>query len=321
MPAYAASAPGKIILFGEHAVVYGRPALAAPVTQVQARVSVTANLSGPPGQVWISSRETHLDQALDELPTEHAFHTVIQGVLAATGLTRLPAVRIQITSTIPIAAGLGSGAAVSVAMARALAAFLGRSLSGEQVSAIAYETDKKYHGWPSGIDNTVIAYAKPVFYIREKPFETLTVGAPFTILIGNTGISSPTAAAVGDVRKHREANPAEYERIFDAVAEIARQARQAIEGGQVEQLGPLMNQNHALLQEMTVSCPELDHLVNAAQQAGAMGAKLSGGGRGGNMIALVQPEGAAAVEAALRAAGAVNTILSTVTPVSAGHAK
>ena len=315
MPAYAASAPGKIILFGEHAVVYGHPAIAVPVTQVQARVSVMANPSGPQGQVWIISRETRLDKPLNELPAGHAFNAVIQGVIEAAGITRLPAVRLQINSTIPIAAGLGSGAAISVAMARALAAFLGRKLSDEQVSTIAYQADQKYHGTPSGIDNTVITYAKPVYFVRGLPFETLSVGAPFTLVIGNTGIASPTAITVGEVRQRHQADPAAFEQLFDAVGTIARQGRQAIESGQIDQLGPLMDQNHALLQTMTVSCPELDRLVEAARSAGALGAKLCGGGRGGNMIALVPPEKAPGVESALRSAGAVHTI-ATIVPAS-----
>ncbi len=312
MPAFAASAPGKIILFGEHAVVYGRPAIAVPVTQVQARVTVSANPAAPQGQVWLTSRETRLDGPLNALPADHAFQAVVQGVLEATGVARLPAVRIQISSTIPVAAGLGSGAAVAAAMARALAAFLGRRLSDEQVSEIAYQADRKFHGAPSGIDNTVIAYARPICFVKGQPFQFLAVPVPFSLVIAHTGIASPTAAVVSDVRLRREANPPAFDRLFDAIAQVAAQARQAIETGQVTQLGPLMNRNHALLQELTVSCPELDRLVTAATTAGALGAKLSGGGRGGNMIALVEPDRAGAVEAALRAAGAVHTIRTTV---------
>jgi mevalonate kinase len=312
MPAFAASAPAKIILFGEHAVVYDRPAIAVPVTQVQARVTISANPTGPQGQIWITSRETRLDKPLSELPPGHAFAITIQGVLDALKIVRMPAARLQITSTIPVAAGLGSGAAVSVAMARALAAFLGRKISDEQVSAIAYQAEQKYHGTPSGIDNTVITYAKPVFFMRGQPFEFLTAAVPFTLVIGNTGIPSSTAAVVADVRNRREDSMPVFERLFDSAGEISQQARQAVEKGQVERLGALMNENHALLQEIGVSCPELDRLVAAARDAGAAGAKLSGAGRGGNMIALVAPALAPAVEAALRSARAVDTITTTV---------
>jgi mevalonate kinase len=316
MPAFAASAPGKIILFGEHAVVYSRPAIAVPVTQVQAKAVVSADLGAPAGRVWIQASDIRLDRNLSELPADHPFAITLAAVQAATGVERLPALRLKINSTIPIAAGLGSGAAISAAIARALSAFLGRPLSDEQVSAVAYRVDQKYHGTPSGIDNTVIAYAQPVFFVRGQPFERLETCEPFNIVIGNTGISSQTKMVVGAVRSYWQADPQRYEHLFDEIGAIANKARRLIENGPTTGLGPLMNQNHGLLQAIDVSSPALDRLVTAALAAGALGAKLCGGGRGGNMIALVQPQQAEAVTAALRAAGAVNTITTQVGKIS-----
>lgn len=312
MPAFAAYAPGKIILFGEHAVVYGRPAIAVPVNQVRAKASVTANLAGSPGQVHIVASDIGLESSLSDLPADHPLALVITGVTRQLGIEQLPSLRLQITSTIPIAAGLGSGAAVSAAIARALSAFLGHPLADDQVSHIAYQVDQKYHGTPSGIDNTVIAYAQPVFFVRGQPFMRLCTAQPFTVVIGNTGIASSTAQVVGDVRQRWQAEPVKYERIFDEIAAISRQARILIEEGPLNELGPLMTRNHTLLQELDVSSPELDRLAEAALAAGASGAKLCGGGRGGNMIALANAETAPAVAEALRAAGAVNTIITTV---------
>jgi mevalonate kinase len=140
----------------------------------------------------------------------------------------------------------------------------------------------------------------------------LTTGQPFTIVIGNTGVASPTKSVVGDVRQHWQAAPQQYERLFDAIGTIVQQARVLIEHGPVEDLGPLMDRNQALLQELDVSSPAIDRLISAARSAGALGAKLVGGGRGGNMIALVQPEQAESTASALRAAGAVNTIITQV---------
>ena len=133
-------------------------------------------------------------------------------------------------------------------------------------------------------------------------------------MIGNTGISAPTKEAVGDVRKLWEADKVCWEKLFDKVGAIVKKAKEKIESGEWELIGDLMNQNHALLQEMTVSSPELDRLVNAARKAGALGAKLSGGGRGGNMIALVKPEIAEAVSRSLKEAGAKTTIATTINP-------
>jgi mevalonate kinase len=304
------SAPGKIILFGEHAVVYGRPALAVPVTQVHADVKVAA--SDRPG-IWIDAPDIHLHSDLNSLPSEHPIASVIHNFLFLSRLSPFPNLNIHISSSIPVASGLGSGAAVTVALVRALSSHLKFPMTDEQVNAFAYEIEKLHHGTPSGIDNTVVTYAKPVYFIKGQPIETFTVGRPFTIVIGDTGISAPTKESVGDVRKLWEADKAKWEGIFDEVGEIAKMARDAIERGNTKELGILMNKNHALLQKMTVSSPELDNLVSAARKAGALGAKLSGGGRGGNMIALVDTDRAESVARSLMEAGARNTIITRIT--------
>ena len=228
------------------------------------------------------------------------------------GVERMPACTIKVTATIPVASGLGSGAAVSVAVIRALAGFLGNPLPADEVSALAYEIEKIHHGTPSGIDNTVVTYALPVYFVRGKPIETFPVPRPFTIVIGDTGHPAPTRESVGDVRVAWQADPKTYERLFAAVGSIAKTARQAIENGHPQWLGPLMDENHELLREMGVSSPGLDRLVCTAKEAGALGAKLSGGGRGGNMIALVETGQAESVAQALEMAGAVRTISTEI---------
>jgi len=313
MPAFTASAPGKIILFGEHAVVYGRPAIAVPVTQVRARAVVKANPRGRSGELRIQAAEIDLDAPLDSLSKQHPLRRTVQETLNALSVSIAPACMLRISSTIPIASGLGSGAAVSIAVVRAFSAFLGYPLPDERVSAIAYEIEKLYHGTPSGIDNTVITYARPVFFVRGQPIERIKIGAPFTIVIGDTGIPSPTAAAVGDLRQAWQASPRHYERLFDAVGHLTLAARRAIEAGRTRELGPLMDENQTLLAEMDVSSPQLEDLMRAARAAGALGAKLSGGGRGGNMIALAPEAGSAEkISLALQDAGAVHTLVTTV---------
>jgi mevalonate kinase len=188
-----------------------------------------------------------------------------------------------------------------------------KDLSDEQVSALAFETEKLYHGTPSGIDNAVITYAKPVYFVKGQPIELLHVKKPFSIVIGDTGIPASTKESVRDVRMQQHKRTDRYETLFAAIGSIANTARQLIESGMPESFGPLMDENHALLRSMKVSSPELDHLVEAAREAGALGAKMSGGGRGGNMIALVPAGKAGAVARALREAGATNTIITKIT--------
>lgn len=306
-----ASAPGKIILFGEHAVVYGRPALAVPVTEVQAQAQVS---DAPRPGIWIEAETVGLNAEVNALPSDHPLAAVVHNLLFSLGVSPFPALEIKITSTIPVASGLGSGAAVTVALTRALAAHLGRPLDEEQVNAFAYEIEKLHHGTPSGIDNTVITYAQPVYFRKGRAIERLTAARPFTLVIGDTGIPAPTRASVADVRRLWEADRERWEAVFDRVGLIAVEARSMIEIGEIEALGGSMDRNHALLQEMTVSSPELDALVKAAREAGALGAKMSGGGRGGNMLALAPAGEAGAVSEALLAAGARRVLVSTVSP-------
>ncbi len=304
-----ASAPGKIILFGEHAVVYGRPALAVPVTQVHADVEVLDSFR--PG-VWINAPIIDLHAELASLPSDHPIASVILKLIQLFGISQTPGLEINISSTIPVASGLGSGAAVSVALIRSLSSFFFHSLSDDEINIIAYEIEKLHHGTPSGIDNTVITYNVPVYFIKGQPIETFKTGKPFTIVIGDTGIPALTKESVGDVRRLWLKDTHYFENIFDEIAQISLIARRSIENGQPELLGELMDRNHALLQKLTVSSPELDKLVITAREAGAFGAKLSGGGRGGNMIALTEQAGAESVAGALISAGAKRTIITKV---------
>jgi mevalonate kinase len=312
MPAITATAPAKIILFGEHAVVYGRPAIAVPVVEVKARAVVKPEPRLAPGSIQIQAPALELDAPLQELPSDHPLGMAVRLVLERLGIPRPPALTLRVTSTIPMAAGMGSGAAVSVAVLRALSGFLGKPLPNEQVCELAYQVEILHHGTPSGIDNTTITYARPVYFIKGQPIQTLRVAQPFTIVIGDTGVPSPTGDSVRNVRTAWQVEPGQYEALFDAIGSLTGEARQAIESGNPAALGPLMDENQHLLEEMGVSSPELERLLAAARSAGAAGTKLSGGGRGGNMIALVDRVSAISLQQALKEAGAVYTLVTEV---------
>lgn len=303
-----ATAPGKIILFGEHAVVYGQPALAVPITEVRATATVEP---AKPGRGTIIYA---LDQGLEfslKASQESALALAARLVLEILR-TPEPDAHITVQSTIPFASGLGSGAAVSAALARSLAEYLNHPISDTELSALVYEVEKVHHGTPSGIDNTVICYNKPVYFIRDKTIEIFDAPIPFHLLIADTGVPSPTRLTVASVRAAWELNKPQYEAYFQKIGCIAKNARAAIEAGDIKSLGPLMNENHSLLSVIGVSSPELDTLVESARMGGAWGAKLSGGGGGGNMIAILEPQNAIDVSNALVKAGAVRVIHTVV---------
>lgn len=312
MRTVSASAPGKFILFGEHAVVYGRPAVAAPLASLRATASVGLQTGPLTGSTAIIARNLNKRILVGQAPLDEPLAAIVRSTFALYNQPMLGGLSIVLSSSIPVASGLGSSAAVSTAIVRALALWLGKPLTPAVVSALVYETEKLQHGTPSGIDNAVVAYERPVYFIRDQVSEIFDLNRPVRILIGDTGVASETRGAVAGVRERYEAGSQRYARIFDRIGAIASAARLALEAGELHLLGPLMNENHELLQALEVSSPELDRLVEAARAAGATGAKLSGGGLGGNMIAIAPPETEAAIESALADAGARRVVGTTL---------
>ena len=291
---------GKAILCGEHAVVYGRPAIGVPLMNIYAEAQVREGTGG----VAIVAED--LDQAwmLEELKPDHPLAAIVRSTLRALNEETAANFLLTLHSTIPIARGLGSGTAISTAIVRALASFYGANLSHALVSALVFETEKLYHGNPSGVDNAIIAYEQPMYFVKAQASLRLKVARELHLLVGDTGVASETKVAVGAVRAAWEREPQRHESIFDEIGALVSQARDAIEFGHVEALGPLLNLNQDRLCALGVSTPMLDGLIAAARRSGASGAKLSGAGRGGCMIALVQPHTLQAVETALQQAGA-----------------
>lgn len=310
------SASGKVILFGEHAVVYGRPAIAVPVIQARACATVEdVNLSG---DIHIEAPNLGWHLSLSAAGEEEPLAYIVRNTLAYLGLTDRGNLRVTVHAELPIARGMGSGAAISTAIVRALGAHLGREIPSGAVSDLVFETERLYHGTPSGIDNTVIAFEQPIYFVKGHPPQTFAIPTPLPLIIADTGVASSTKAVVGDVRRRWEREPARFDGLFDAIGCIVRAGRASIEAGDLTATGRLMNENHGWLQELGVSSRELDGLVVAAREAGALGAKLCGAGRGGNMIALISPSGVGRVRSALQAAGAAG-VITTVVPAQVGE--
>jgi mevalonate kinase len=314
MPAISSSAPGKLILCGEHAVVYGQPAIALPINDVKTRCVILAKPSADPSEVLIKDHAFGLDTRLSSLNADHPIRRTVELVLAELKINHLPACEIQIHSTIPHSGGLGSSASMAVALTRALANFLGHPFDDAQVNEIAFEIEKLHHRTPSGIDNTVITYGKPVFYIKDTPIELLEITHPMVLLIADSGIKGSTAKAVDHVRKLWKASPIEFEGYFTEVGGITLNIKRLLTSGEFEKIGALLTRNHQLLKEIGVSLPALDHLVDVANRSGAFGAKLSGGGLGGNVLALVPPDLVDQARNNLLRSGAAHVLVARILP-------
>ena len=294
------TAPGKVILFGEHAVVYGHPAIAVPLSGLRARAWTVPTRDG--AGLVIHARDLGQRLTLSGDP-EHQFSVTAQAVLAHARAPE-PNATVNLESAIPSAAGMGSSAATSAAICRALAAHLGAELSANDVSNIVFQAERVVHGTPSGIDNTVVAHEEPVWFISGKPPRPFRSPNRCFLVLGDTGITASTGELVAGVRKRHDAEPRLYSGYFEAIGALVSDAHDALETGDLERVGELMDANHELLNNIGVGHPKLDELVTITRDAGALGAKLTGKGGGGNIVALAAgPDSQAAVAQALTEAG------------------
>jgi hydroxymethylglutaryl-CoA reductase len=293
---------GKIILLGEHSVVYGRHAIAAPIgLTVRAEVS-----RGPSGQNPVIT-DWDVDGSVHEPISADISHRVAALIAERLGLPT-SGVRVDVFSHLPRASGLGASAAFAVALIRATADCFDIALSDEEVSSLAFECEQIVHGTPSGIDNTVATFGRPILFRKtDAPagheIRDIFTPNPIPIVIGLTGVHSLTAHTVATVRAAWQKNPARYDAIFDQIDALVVDGVDALRRGDTTELGELMNINQGLLNALQVSSPELEQMVAIARRAGALGAKLTGGGGGGAMIALAGPAGTESLRTALRRAG------------------
>jgi len=314
MPAIYATAPAKTILFGEHAVVYHRPAIAVPITTLHAKTIIIANPLGERDDITIIAPQVQSKSHYIELNSGDFFRIGIDVFKKLLNIDYIPSCEITITSNIPVAAGLGSSAAVAVSFIRALYKFLGKRPDLKEVNEISYEMEKVKHQNPSGIDNTVITHQIPIFFIRDQVCEEINIKKPLSLAIANSGIPSLTKETVAMVRSKWESSPDKFNNLFDQIGAITYHAKDMLSSNSPKAIGSLMIQNHELLQQLGVSCNELDKLVYTAIKAGARGAKLCGAGMGGNIVALIDKSVWQTIQAALYQAGAVQVFITTINP-------
>ncbi len=272
---------GKVILFGEHFVVHGVPAIAAALgkkttakVEDSGRFEVVDNRPETPGY-----KEGKKEQADEAIMNVLNFMKV--------DVERTP-IKITFEGDLVAASGVGASAAQCASLARALNQHFNLGLDDEGINKAAYEGEKAYHGTPSGIDNTAATYGGIILFTKGDPpkIERISMARPLEIVEGNTGITSDTKEVIADVVKRREESPEEFERIFKRAGEIAQEAKQALADSDAERIGKLMDENQELLRKIGVSCNELEQLIKIAKDNGATGAKLTGTGRGGLMVSL-----------------------------------
>jgi mevalonate kinase len=270
-----AFAPGKVILLGEHAVVYGQPALAGALS---AGVTVTTRRGD--GRLRVAAWNVDIDRH-DPSPLGQAF----AALAARLGMERLE-VDLDVEFQLPTSAGLGSSAALAVALCRALAKATGKELGTGAILDAAMAAETVFHGKPSGIDAAVAVHGGFGRFTRTAGWKPTHAAQPVPLVVGHTGRQRDTKGRVARVAELANERPGEMQAHFRAIGMLVEQGIAAVLTGELAVLGEAMNENARHLEVLEVSCPEIEKMCTLAREAGALGAKLTGGGGGGCVLAL-----------------------------------
>jgi hydroxymethylglutaryl-CoA reductase len=281
------TASGKVILLGEHAAVYNRHVLALPLES-----AVTATIAETRADINLSIIDWDLKQSVTlENPGQSGIGAVLTLIMSQLGISDRGA-DIHVRSRIPVAMGLGSSAALAVAIIRAFDKLLGLNMGDEAINKLAYKCEKLAHGKPSGIDNNIATYGEPVLYNKSSVTknQSISLSEPLPIVIASSGIRGITKDQVAGVHSRFNKNKVLYTTIFDEIDELSIAGAIALKSCDYDTLGSLMNVCHGFLNALQVSTPELEKMVNIARSNGAIGAKLTGAGGGGSIVALCPGE-------------------------------
>jgi len=282
------SAPGKIILFGEHAVVYGFPAIAVAIG-LRARCSTSTTsknknfISAPD---LFPNEEFYINQNVPS--SMRALEFLVNSIMKEKDFQEN--IEIQITSKIPPSAGLGSSAAVIVSLAASLYSLIENQLNLQRVNDLAFEAEKIIHSNPSGIDNTISTFGGGIRYeggrMEELPIKMDT----FSLIVVNSLIQRNTKDLVNKVKEKYDLNKKKFSSIFEEIKNITLESEKELAKGNIENIGSLMTKNHELLKEIGVSHPKLEVIVEKLNKYGSIGSKLTGAGGGGCIISLFEDQ-------------------------------
>jgi len=277
----------KVILFGEHYVVYGLPGI---VAALDSYTTAKVEPSEPGNGLTVIDNRPAADGYKEKKKgeQERALDLIMNFMKIDTEATPL---KITLEGNLKCVGGRGASAALATSIARALSGHFNLNLNDDQINEISYEGEKGSAGTPSGIDNTAATYGGLLIFKKNleggpNDIETLKIKEPIEIVLANTGITQDTKEVVADIKSKREEDPEKFGRIFSDYEKIFQEAQTALKNFDLNKLGSLMDKNQELLKESTLSCPELDQVIQIAKENGALGAKLTGTGRGGSMVAL-----------------------------------
>lgn len=272
----------------KHFVVYGLPAIASALGS-----TTTAEVKVVNGNGWIVDDQRLATPGYKKKKfkeAEQSIKNVIEHLKVDTQNQKL---EIRFAGDLIAASGVGASAAQCTSLSRALNTTFNLNLNEKEINEAAYEGEKAYHGTPSGIDNTASTYGGLIWFVKnlsggENTMDLLQSPKKMPLVIINSGLTASTTEVVADVRRLKESSPEKFKKIFNKYENLANIAKNALLEGKINIIGDLMNQNHKLLQEITVSGEINDFLVEISIENGAIGAKMTGTGRGGLVIALTE---------------------------------
>lgn len=298
------TAHSKLILIGEHAVVYGKPAIALPFPAIEAR----ATIEEVKNYKTILFESPYYSGPYQEIPESMEGIAVCINETLTYLMQKPEGFKICLESTIPLGRGLGSSAAIAISIVRGLFLFFGQELNDEKLKELVHIAETFAHGNPSGIDAAASSNDHPIWFQRGSSITSLEIGGPFYLVVADTGRIGNTRGAVESIKKMYNLDVGKTEESLNALEENTFKAKSALISGEIDVLGETLDVAQRELTLLGVSDFGIDRLVSAAKESGALGAKLTGGGRGGCILALAKNyQHAKELEGALLSAGAFQT--------------